>query len=221
ISFERVAEKNPAATDLLRVCAFFAPDAIPEELFQTCAKHLGPRLSPLGSDPLSLNKALAQLRAYSLIRRNGETKTLSIDRLVQAVLKDAMDEQKRLLWTERVIRAVSRVFPRVWFATWPQCERYLSHALVCADLVEQEEIRSLEAATVLYRVGWCLDDRGRYHEVEPLYKRGLAIRERQLGPTHPHTGNILHSMADLYQHQRKYEQAEGLYQSRFFLCGKI
>src|SRR5205814_6116651 len=31
LSFEQVEQQNPAAADLLRLCAFLAPDAIPEE----------------------------------------------------------------------------------------------------------------------------------------------------------------------------------------------
>ena len=37
-----------------------------------------------------LNKAIAALGAYSLIRRDPAEKTLSVHRLVQAVLRDAM-----------------------------------------------------------------------------------------------------------------------------------
>src|SRR5205085_8672630 len=32
LSFEKVEQANPAAADLLRLCAFLAPDAIPEEI---------------------------------------------------------------------------------------------------------------------------------------------------------------------------------------------
>ena len=44
LSFQRVEEKNAAAADLLRLCAFLAPDAIPEEIITAGAEHLGPLL---------------------------------------------------------------------------------------------------------------------------------------------------------------------------------
>src|SRR5437667_11709168 len=88
--FSKVEEKNPTAADLLRMSAFLAPDAIPEELFLTGSEYLGSRLSLLGSNALSLDKALSELGAYSLIRRNVEEKTFSVHRLVQAVLRDTM-----------------------------------------------------------------------------------------------------------------------------------
>ncbi len=38
---------------------------------------------------------------------------------------------------------------------------------------------------------------GRYAEAEPLYKRSLAIREKALGPQHPHIATILQDYAPL------------------------
>jgi hypothetical protein len=53
LSFERVEQRSPASADLLRVCAFLAPDAIPEELLMKGSIHLGPRLQAMEADPSS------------------------------------------------------------------------------------------------------------------------------------------------------------------------
>ena len=47
---------------------------------------------------------------------------------------------------------------------------------------------------------------------EPLLKRGLAIREKALGPEHPNTAQSLNNLAALYDRQGRYEEAEPLYQ---------
>ncbi|MBK7928986.1 MAG: tetratricopeptide repeat protein [Bryobacterales bacterium] len=44
-----------------------------------------------------------------------------------------------------------------------------------------------------------------------MYVRALAIRERALGPNHPHTAASLHNLADLYQSQAQFAKAEPLY----------
>jgi NB-ARC domain len=88
LSFEKVGHANAAAAELLRFCAFLAPDAIPEELFAESAAELGPILEPVASDPSRLNAAIRELLKYSLVQRDPETQTLSIHRLVQEVLKD-------------------------------------------------------------------------------------------------------------------------------------
>ena len=47
---------------------------------------------------------------------------------------------------------------------------------------------------------------------EPLLKRGLAIREKALGPEHPNTATSLNNLALLYDRQGRYKEAEPLYQ---------
>ena len=50
---------------------------------------------------------------YSLIRRDPNASTLEIHRLVQAVLKQGMDETTQRVWAERVIRAINLTFSDV------------------------------------------------------------------------------------------------------------
>src|SRR5436305_1677448 len=89
---------------LLRRAGFLAPDAIPEELISEGASHLGSVLEPVVADRLKLNAALAELLKYSLIRRGTTTLTLTIHRLVQAVIKDEMNEETQRQWAERAVR---------------------------------------------------------------------------------------------------------------------
>jgi hypothetical protein len=59
-------------------------------------------LEPVAADVFKLNQAIEELRKFSLVRRDPETKTLSVHRLVQAVLKDEMDEETLRQGAERV-----------------------------------------------------------------------------------------------------------------------
>ncbi len=45
----------------------------------------------------------------------------------------------------------------------------------------------------------------------PLYKRSLAIREKALGPEHPHVAVSLNNLAALYRDQGKYTESGPLY----------
>ena len=60
LAFQKVEAASPAAADLLRLCAFLSPDAIPEEIITAGAPDLGPTLQPL-SDEMKLNDAIAEL----------------------------------------------------------------------------------------------------------------------------------------------------------------
>ena len=52
---------------------------------------------------------------------------------------------------------------------------------------------------------------GRYAEAEPLYRRSLEIKEKQLGPDHPDVAGSLNNLAILYADQGRYAEAEPLY----------
>jgi hypothetical protein len=184
LSFAQVEQKSPAAADLLRLCTFLAPDAIPEEMITQGAEYLGPQIAPVGADSYLLNQAIEALRAYSLLRReasSGTTPSLSVHRLVQAVLKDQMDEQSRQQWAQRAVRAVNAAFPDIEHQTWPQCDRLLPHTLICAELIAQEQMTFPEATRLLNQTGYYLNERARYVEAEPLLVRALSIYEQQLG----------------------------------------
>src|SRR6266571_2645464 len=125
LSFRRVQEKQPAAAELLRLCAFLAPEDIAEEMITQGAPHLGPLLEPVARDLYEFNQAIEVLRAYSLVQRDPSTGALSIHRLVQAVLRDALPAEEAQLWAERTVCAVNAAFPKVEFVQWSLCERYL------------------------------------------------------------------------------------------------
>jgi tetratricopeptide (TPR) repeat protein len=208
LAFEQVERDNPAAIELMRFCAFLAPDAIPEELIQEGAPHLGPILHPVAADRSRLNAALAALLNYSLLRRDAATHTLSIHRLVQAVILDEMDEQTQQHWAERAVRAVKQVFPFDEPAPWPRSQRYLPHALACEALIRQWDITLDEAAALLNNAGGYLRARGQYQEAEPLRQEALAIGEKQYGVNHPNTSYLLNNLANLYRKQGKDDEAE-------------
>ncbi|GHO50830.1 FxSxx-COOH system tetratricopeptide repeat protein [Ktedonospora formicarum] len=211
LSFHKVKQRNPAAAELLRLFAYFSPDAIAEEILMGDALQLGPVLATVVSDPLLFNQAIEALRAYSLIRRDPREKTFSIHRLVQAVLQDTLEKAERCLWAERAMSAVNLIFPDVEHATWLQCERVLSHALLSAKHIDEYQIQSPQAAHLLYRTAWYLKERARYIEAEPLYKQALQIVEQKLGREHLNVAYILNGLAELYRERGRYAEAEPLY----------
>ncbi len=212
LAFEHVEEANPAAIELMRLCAYLSPDAIPEELISEGAPHLGSVLQPVAADRSKLNTAIAELLKYSLIRRDATTHTLTIHRLVQAVIKDEMDEETQRQWAERAVRATRQVFPFDEPPPWHHSQRYLPQALVCEELIKEWDLTLDEAAALLNNAGYYLRNRGQYREAEPLMQYALTIRETTYGRGHPSTDFLLDNLAILYADQGKDEEAELLYQ---------
>lgn len=216
LAVERVARANPAAAELLQACTFLHPEGIPEELFVSGSPHLGNALGSIVSDPYKFDLALAALRNASLLKRYPETRTLSVHRLVQAVLQDQMALEEARLWHERIIRMVNAAFPNPdedgATTDWPQCERYQAHALACVPLIEQTGNHLPEASELLYKVGSYIMARGRYKEVEPLFEQMLILSEQQPDPDYLMLVEQLMKQAELFWRQGKYEPAEPLLQ---------
>ena len=212
LAFERIHQRSEAAIELLRFCAFLAPDAIAEELLSARADTPGPFFQHITADPLALNEALEVLCTFSLIRRHSESRTISMHRLVQAVVKDGLHEQEQRRWVTCVIEVLNTVFPEAEPETWEQCERFVLHVLACVPLTEGWEVPHLALASLLYKAASYLYDQAHYSEAEPLFQRAWGIREQGLGPHHLQVAAPLNSLANLYRKQGKYEEAEPLLQ---------
>jgi tetratricopeptide (TPR) repeat protein len=213
LSFQQVEQRSPAAADLLRVCAFLHPDAIPEEFITEGATELGSNLQTVSQNPLALNQAIGVLLSYSLVKRKTEERLLSVHRLVQAVLKDDMDASTFHLWAERAVQAVNDALPKdVAYLTYTGYKRCLPHAQECARLIEQEHLSSYAARRLLNHTGIYLSEHARYAEAEAFYQQSLCIMEDVLGSDHPDVAYPLNNLANLYAEQGKYAEAEPLYQ---------
>lgn len=238
LSFAKVEAANPTVAELLRACAFLAPDAIPEELLVevlktplvvsdkperrrkrggwfsrltsgSSSKHKLTHLTKSGGE---INEAVAILRAYSLIQRNREGKTLQMHRLLQAALRDTLSVEEQRDWMQRTSSAIRAIYPGEGVENWPAFERLLPHILICVTWLEQMELEMHSLVFFLYGCSLYLCARGRYKEAEPLCQQVLAIYEQVLGTNHPDTATCLNNLAALYNAQGKYEEAEPLYQ---------
>jgi tetratricopeptide (TPR) repeat protein len=220
LAFNKVAEANPAAADLLRVCAFLEADSIPEEIFSEGAGELGEALEATAKTPLALTKAIGEAGRLSLLERNPETKTMNLHSLAQEVLRDAMGDDARRIWAERAVRAVNAVFPDVEYANWPSCHQLIPHMQPLVAFIDEYGFEFQEAVRMMSQAGYYLLERAQYVEAAPLHKRALAICEKALGAEHPDTASSLNNLAALYYSQGRYEEAEPLLKRALAICEK-
>ncbi len=209
LSFQAVQRQCAAATDLLHLCAFLAPEEIPWDLLQPALSQVEQLKTSALADPLESDAAVAVLRRYSLLEVKDQS--LSLHRLVQQVIQDRLPETERARWQEAAVRLVAEAFPSgvspVDVRTWPVCRRLLAHAL----LLSETEVVPDRVAFLCNQVGLYLQARANYVEAEPLCRRSLKIREQQLGSEHLDVANSLNNLAELLRSQGKYAEAEPLF----------
>ncbi len=214
LSMEQIEREQSSAADLLRVCALLHAEAIPEELFVEGAVHLGPTFVALATDPCQLDQAIAVLRSLSLVQRQPETHTLSLHRLVQAVLKGHLSEAVLRTWMTRVLHTLSWLFPsdeKTRADYWPVCERLLPHALVCLAWSEQGEEEPVDIS-LMSHVATYLSECSRYAEAESLFQRALRLKEHMPGSEQALVAEALSGLAVLRFRQGQYAEAELLFQ---------
>ncbi|MET2718416.1 MULTISPECIES: FxSxx-COOH system tetratricopeptide repeat protein [Streptomyces] len=132
IVLNRLRETEPAAVDLLRLCAWFAPGPVPLRLLRDVpARDLPERLAHLIDNPLLWNAALSKLVQYSVIRpddpgdgdgegggRHGQdgpvpdTETIHLHRMVHQAVRAGMSEADSDTFSRVVRRALAAADPR-------------------------------------------------------------------------------------------------------------
>ncbi|NQE52763.1 hypothetical protein C5S29_04150, partial [ANME-1 cluster archaeon GoMg3.2] len=181
LAMEQVSQESQEALDLLNLCAFLAPDDISLELLCGGIEHLPDPLAATAADKLAMNRAIKDLRQYSLIDASGEF--LSVHRLVQAVVCDRLSEDEEKRWVETVVRLVSAAFPFYSddVRTWHQCSCLLPHALAAATHAGVLEVAPEVTQHILNQTGLYLRGRAEFAEAKVLYERALPLAEEAYG----------------------------------------
>ena len=213
-SFDALRAKSPAAAELLTACAFFAPEAIPYELITLGADELGGELAVALADEKrqtkKLNSLFRQLEAYSLITRDGESKTFDVHRMVQSVIRASLGENLG----DRASAACDCVLgasPRTEHKHWLQWSRLARHAVAIVSFAHETNSEGEVTGRLAARTAFYLTGRARYAQAEPLSRRALDIIERVLGQDHPDTATSLNNLAYILKQKGDLSESELLY----------
>jgi tetratricopeptide (TPR) repeat protein len=184
LSHARLRAETPAAEDLLAVCAFLAPDDIPRSLPVDHATVLPERLQQAGADRLAYEQVLGTLGRYGLVTVTKDS--LAVHRLVQAVIREDLNQQARQQWAGVAVQLVSAAFPSDGgdVHAWPRCARLLPHALAATGHASALAADPAATAGLLNKAAAYLWGRTELQQARQLLERALAIREAQLGPDH-------------------------------------
>ena len=208
LSFEMVEQCDQIAANLLRFCAFLAPDAIPQELITADDIPVAAQLNSYANAFSShFDEAVAILRRFSLVRRNPHEKTIALHRLVQVVLKGQMEYSLQRLWAERAIQVVNAVFPSHDEPAWSEGRRYLPHVHVCMAHLRDYALNSLEAPGLFFRAGRWLHEHAQFKEAEMFYLCACGLQEQQGEAGYPNLAKTLDFLARLYLDLGMYQQA--------------
>ncbi len=180
---DRLADEDPAAAQLASLCAFLAPEPIPEDLFTSAPCALPRNLASRVADPLAWRQTLAHLARQSLARI--DQRGLQVHRLTQAILRDHLTPAAAAVTraSTEAILAANNPGDLHNPARWPRWAQLMPH-LLAADLAatDNADLRwmACNACAYLLKRG----DIRTAHDLAADLRRHWQVR---LGVDHKHT----------------------------------
>ncbi|MFI6489942.1 FxSxx-COOH system tetratricopeptide repeat protein [Streptomyces sp. NPDC050564] len=217
ILLNKLRDTVPESVDLLRLCTFFAPGFIPVRLLKEMPHdELPEQIAGLLNDPLLWNKAINQLRQYSVVRLESHEaatdeavssgESLYLHRMVHQIVHKDMPDADRGEFIDVVRRALAAADPRRPTDTrlWPGYAEIVPH-LKYADVLKSKDPA---VQTLVFN---CL----RYMYISGEYRAGIKLGERALkawrtllGENHPRIWELTHHYANLLRALGDYQRTE-------------
>jgi tetratricopeptide (TPR) repeat protein len=233
LAIEEAAKLHPAAEPLLVHAALLAPEPIPLFLFAEGREHFAePLASTLTGD--GIDEAVAALRAFALVDRETVpderepailTDTMRLHRLVREIAAPRWAGAAREQARRGLFEALAVTYP-VEVAddpnTWSRARRLnaVGLALLSSD-IELPSGAETWASRLLDAIARCKQAFASYAEARQLFERGLAIREKVLGPEHPETSSSLNNLGLLLWEQGDLAAARSLHERSLAIKEKM
>ena len=177
------------ALNLLRLLAFLNPDGILLDFLRSGSQGLDAPLRQVVDDELVFHGALDLLQRYALVGLSQKRDNIVIHRLVQAVIKDQLDETELRTCRENVLNICNVAFPNVLatptMAGRMECRRLQNQVL--EPVLEAAEASSEANSLLLDKIGRFLYKDGKFRESERFFRLYVEIRTELVSVDHSDT----------------------------------
>ncbi|MBE1501277.1 hypothetical protein H4696_008377 [Amycolatopsis lexingtonensis] len=192
MSFDQLADENPAALHTLTLVAWLAPEQVPLTL-------LTHQAGEAARDPLAFAEITTALRSRGMAEVT--TTTIQLHRVPAALLRartrhDGDDPDAS--WPAIAVRLLYDGVPDdPWNnpSSWPQWQALLPHLLTVCEPERAPHRLTAEIRHLLNYAGLYLQARGNARAALPLQERAYTLARDAYGDDHPHTLTSANSLA--------------------------
>jgi tetratricopeptide (TPR) repeat protein len=197
---------------LMRVLAWYAPHDIPRSLVES-----------IGFAEPATRKALGRLAAYNMLTLDATAETISVHRLVQAVIRTAAPEDSHRQADDirtahmTALQALVGVLPD-WRdpAGWPSWRQLLPHLNNTIKLTsrnaDDDHAAAAAAALMLNQRGLFLHRQGSLCSAIDSFEQALTYYRRVAGEHHPATLDTVNNLAYAYESAGQLDRAIPLFE---------
>ncbi|CAL9452433.1 hypothetical protein SUDANB145_02466 [Streptomyces sp. enrichment culture] len=225
ILLNKLRETVPESVDLLRLCTFFAPGYIPVHLLRDMSHDgLPPSVAELLTDPALWDRAVGQLRRYSVVRvepheTDPDREIFYLHRVVSRIVRQSLPAAQKRQLADVVRRALAEADPGRPSvpALWPgyaELVPHLKHADVLGSDDPQVQQLVFNCLRYLYLAG-------EHAAGVTLGEHAMRIWRNSLGESHPliweltyHYANLLRAAGDYHRTTRIEREAVRQLQER-------
>jgi tetratricopeptide (TPR) repeat protein len=187
VSFDELRTRNPAAHQILHICAFFSPEPISRDLFTGVrGVSISPEMDVTLRDPIQLARAIRDINRYGLAKIDHGNNTIQLHRLVQLVLRNRLAApQLQAQMRHGAHQLLANLDPNDPESgrNWPRYRELLPHAYA-AEVVDCSDswVRQLVINLMRFLFQW-----GDHDEAAALARRAFDDFTAKLGPNDPQT----------------------------------
>ncbi|GAB3169125.1 NB-ARC domain-containing protein [Micromonospora palomenae] len=207
VATERLTREDPAAGQLLTLCAFLAPEPVPLHLFRHAPDQTLPEpLATTARSGIALDRTVGHITRYGLARPSGDGPILH--RLTQAILKDTLTPEQRTTTREQVDQLLIAARPDDGTdpAHWPRWTRLMPHILAA----DPATTTNTELRYVTFSAVWHLLARGDGHTALPLAHHLHTEWTHRHGPDDDTSLIAASLLAYAHRQLGQYQQAHAL-----------
>jgi tetratricopeptide (TPR) repeat protein len=205
ITVNQLRKQVPLAIDLLQMCAFFGPEPIPRDVFTRGPEGLRAQIAEFLTDPIEFSTVISELGRYALVRIDLQAETLQVHRLIQALVRDDLDEKAHSVVRHEVHLLLAAAAPAEPdnSANWQTFNELLPHVSPsgCAAC-ENENVRKFAR-----NMARSLFVSGEYDAAETLARGYVEKWSERSGPSHPEALKARRSLGMILRSQGKYTEA--------------
>jgi tetratricopeptide (TPR) repeat protein len=200
LNIHQAYENSSHVTELLAFIAYLNPNVIPRDLVRVAMRDCYQQIRDTFND-FKFNKLVSELVDVSLIF--ADSRAISIHPLVQAFMRDSMEDEHKAAWPEFVLSVLAYEFPEDVddSSTWPTCDSLISHVTSAIELSDFQCSDDEWVRALYWHAGSYLHARGKDADAIPLLEKALEQAVSVLGPDHPQialaSNNLLNALAEV------------------------